>query len=265
MRNVSNLLARLVIYGSTGAILGLVFWKVGDYNANDNDQEDDGGAAENANAQILLGAGLFLTQANLLLPFSQISTFYFDKKVFAAENALGLYQPWMYAVSQFLLEAWVLIMCGCIMTSVVVPMIGLSNPLWSNLESSLSLCAYFSVIGLVGNAIILLICMMCASQDLAFLVGSTYVVISLAASGGFVPFAVMPDWILWLEWTSVVKFGLQAYLQILFGGNPRVTLPHDLDLDRPDTITQNLWILIGMFGGIAGLSVGFLSLQKELR
>jgi len=255
VRNLTNLAARIFIYALTAVLLGLMFWQAGN---------NKGQTVTNQDAQILLGAGLFLAQSSILLPFAQISTFFFDKNVFAAENALGLYQPWMYALSQFLLEAWVLIMSAGVQASVTIPMIGLWNPTWPRASSFLTMLSFFCISGLVGNSIILLICMISFSQDLAFLNGSTYVTLGLAASGGFVPFYVIPSWLRWLQWTSVIKYALQMFIQTAFSGTS-VTLIEGLKLNTPGTITLNLVIMMGMFAIFASLSIVFLSIQKERR
>ncbi len=255
VRNISNLAARIVIYATTAILLGLVFWQVGNYDVE---------SLDNNNAQIVMGAGLFLAEASILLPFAQIGTFFFDKKVFAAENALGLYEPWMYAVSQFLLEAWVLIICAFVQGVISIPMMALWNPVWSSTESFFTMVSFFYMSGLVGNSVILLISMISMSQDVAFLVGAMYVTVGLATSGGFVPFASMPSWIRWLQWVSAIKYSLQAFVQTSFDGTD-VTLVESLGLDQPDSIAMNLLIQLGMFVIFASASVHFLSLQKERR
>ncbi len=255
IRNISNLAARIVIYAATAILLGLVFWQVGDHDVE---------SLDNKKAQIVMGAGLFLAEASILLPFAQIGTFFFDKKVFAAENALGLYEPWMYAVSQFLLEAWVLIICAFVQGVISIPMIALWNPAWSSTESFFTMVSFFCMSGLVGNSVILLISMISMSQDVAFLGGAMYVTVGLATSGGFVPFASMPSWIRWLQWVSAIKYSLQAFVQTSFDGT-YVTLVEILELDRPDSISMNLLIQLGMFVIFASTSVLFLSLQKERR
>ena len=92
VRNITNVVARLLSYSGLAAIIGMVFWRVGttDSNAGLTFQE----------ANILLRANLFLMNVSYLLPFSTIPVFYADKKFLAAESALGLYPTWMYGISQ---------------------------------------------------------------------------------------------------------------------------------------------------------------------
>jgi hypothetical protein len=79
VRNLTNLVARLAIYAATSILIGLIFWQVAA-------PPEDGSSLSNAEGQAVVGAGLFITQTAFLLPFAQISTFFFDKKVFAAES-----------------------------------------------------------------------------------------------------------------------------------------------------------------------------------
>eukprot|EP00538_Stauroneis_constricta_P000474 CAMPEP_0119571830 /NCGR_PEP_ID=MMETSP1352-20130426/44316_1 /TAXON_ID=265584 /ORGANISM="Stauroneis constricta, Strain CCMP1120" /LENGTH=899 /DNA_ID=CAMNT_0007621513 /DNA_START=76 /DNA_END=2775 /DNA_ORIENTATION=- len=256
IRNLTNLAARLLIYGSTAALLGLIFWQVAD---------TDGDATMSlTQSRYVLGAGLFLSQTSFLLPFAQISTFFFDKKVFASESALGLYPSWMYSVSQFLLEAWVLILAAFIEATVAIPMMALWNPAMETYESFFILLAFLMINGLAGNAIVLFVSMASFSQDMAFLVGSTYVAIALAASGGYVPFAVMEEWIQWLQWFSPVKYSLQMFGMALFDGTEN-TIVELLELNEPATITGNMGAMLAVFGICAIGTIVVLSYQKEVR
>uniref|UniRef100_A0A7R9WUP2 ABC-2 type transporter transmembrane domain-containing protein n=1 Tax=Craspedostauros australis TaxID=1486917 RepID=A0A7R9WUP2_9STRA len=256
VRNLTNLAARLVIYGSTSLSVSLIFWDIGNI--------DDDPSTMNEQARYVVGAGLFLSQCSFLLPFSQISTFFFDKSVFASESALALYPSWMYSVSQFLLEAWVLALASLVQTTIAKPMMSLSNPAWSESESFFTLLAFFIISGLTGNALILLTCMVAFSQDLGFLLGCTVVTISLAASGGFVPFAIIPESIRWLQWISPVKYSLQIFIMALFDGTD-TTIVQALDLDVPSDITHNILVLIFMFALCAVTTIVTMSFQREVR
>jgi len=96
VRNITNVVARLLSYSGLSAIIGMVFWRVGatDSNAGLTFQEAD----------ILLRANLFLMNISYLLPFSTIPVFYADKRFLAAESALGLYPKRMYGISQVSLQ-----------------------------------------------------------------------------------------------------------------------------------------------------------------
>ena len=92
VRNITNVVARLLSYSVLATIIGMVFWRVGatDSNAGLTFREAD----------ILLRANLFLLLVTYLLPFCTIPVFYADKRFLAAESALGLYPIWMYGISQ---------------------------------------------------------------------------------------------------------------------------------------------------------------------
>ena len=147
VRNVTNLCARVMIHGATSALLGCVFWKIAD--------TEDGQTLTPEQAQATFGAGIFLTQVFYLLPFAQISTFFFDKKLFAAESSIGLYPAWIYSFSQLVLELWVLVLCALTDSAIAVPMMGLWNPSVSKIGSFLTMFTTFCVSGVVGNALVM--------------------------------------------------------------------------------------------------------------
>ena len=101
---MSNLAARIGIYAATTTLLGLIFWQVGDLGIE---------TLDNHRAQIVMGAGLFRAEAFILLPFAHTGPF--------------LYEPCVYAVLQFLLEAWVLITCEFVQVEITIPVIALGT------------------------------------------------------------------------------------------------------------------------------------------
>jgi len=146
VRNLTNLFARVLIFGLTALLLGAVFWKIAET------ENDESLSFEQAKASF--GAGIFITQVFYLLPFAQISTFFFDKNLFATESSIGLYPAWIYSLSQILLELWVMVLCALVETSIAVPMIGLWNPSSSSkVVSFVTMFSVFCVSGACGNAI----------------------------------------------------------------------------------------------------------------
>jgi len=257
VRNLTNVAARIFIFSVVSLIFGCVFWKIADTK--------DSEAVSFERAQVVFGAALFVTQTSYLLPFAQISTFFFDKKVFASENPIGLYPTWMYSLSQFILESWLMIMCALFQASIIFHMMALRNPSISGFSSFLSIFALLSLNGLVGNGLVLTTSMFCVSQDLTFLVGSGGVVIFLAASGGFVPFRFMEDWIVWLQWISPIKYSFQAFVLLLFEGTSTAQLLQINELDKPETASANIWILVLVFVLSALASSIALARQREVR
>ena len=134
--------------GSTSVLMGAVFWKIGEV-------EEGQSSLTYAQAQAAFGAGLFSCQGLYLLPFAQVSTFFFDKSLFASESSMGLYPAWVYSLSQVTLELWVMILCAFTQTCIAVPMMGLWNPSLSKLESFISYFAIFCASGAVGNAMVM--------------------------------------------------------------------------------------------------------------
>ena len=104
---------------------------------------------------VFSGAGIFLTQIYYLLPFCQISTFFFDKNLFASESSIGLYPTWIYYLCQITLEAWVMSLCALAQAAIAFPMMGLWNPSMSKLDSFVTMFTVFCVDGILGNAIVL--------------------------------------------------------------------------------------------------------------
>ena len=103
------------------------------------------------------------------------------------------------------------------------------------------------------------------SQDLAFLVSAANVVVSLAASGGFVPYPYIEDWIKWMQWISPIKYSFQAFSWSLFTETSTSELLEVLELDTPASVGSNLLILIGIYILSAIGSAFALSRQREVR
>lgn len=257
VRNLTNLVARVFIYGLTALLLGLVFWKIG--------ESPSGQDLQHIQAQATFGAGLFLTQVLYLLPFCQISTFFFDKNLFASESSIGLYPAWIYSLTQIMLEMWVMTLCALVQSAVAIPMMSLWNVSISKSASFLTMFSVLCVGGVVGNTLVLLTSIISFSQDLAFLLGSTNVVLFLAVSGGFVPYPHIESWIVWLQWISPIKYSFQAFTWSLLSGTSTSELLDELELNTPSNVSLNLVILVGIFFLCAACSVLALSRQKEVR
>mmetsp|Transcript_3698 Transcript_3698/g.6058 ORF Transcript_3698/g.6058 Transcript_3698/m.6058 type:complete len:752 (+) Transcript_3698:180-2435(+) len=257
VRNMTNLFARVMIYGLTVLLLGAVFWQIAD--------TEGGQSLSLVQARATFGAGIFLTQIFYLLPFGQISTFFFDKKLFAAESSIGLYPAWVYGISQLVLELWVMVLCALLGSAIAVPMMSLWNPSFSRLESFTTMFTVICVSGAVGNSLVMIISILISSQDLAFLVGSGNVTFFLAVSGGFVPFPYIAKGVAWLQWISPVKYSFQAFAWSLLSGTSAEALLGSLELNTPEGVGLNLGILIGVYVMCAILSVMVLMRQKEVR
>lgn len=103
------------------------------------------------------------------------------------------------------------------------------------------------------------------SQDLAFLVCASNVVVFLAVSGGFVPYPYIEDWIAWLQWISPIKYSFQAFCCALLSGTSTEVLLEELELDTPPSVSYNIVIVIGIFVIFAAGSTIGLSRQREVR
>ncbi len=103
------------------------------------------------------------------------------------------------------------------------------------------------------------------SQDPAFLVGSGKITLSLALSGGFVPFPYIKDWIARLQWISPVKYSFQASAWSLLGQTPSKNILEMLVFNAPSSVGSKHW---SFFVFIVLLAVGLviaLLRQKEVR
>ena len=248
VRNVTNLFARLLCYSACSLLDGALFWKVG----------------INGSLPSVVGALTFIGLLSYLLPFGAIPVFTHEKKFFLFERSLGLYSPWIYCVSQTLLEAWVLILAAFVEASIVIPMCGLWNtdvPKW---ESFLTLLSALMAGGLTGSALVLFFAILMPSQDLAFVVGAGVVCFSLGMSGGFVPFPEMEDFITWLQWISPCKYTIQALL-IGYASVEDSIAVQALDFDQPATVSANIGVLFLMFAILSVGTMVALSRQREVR
>jgi ABC-type multidrug transport system permease subunit len=257
VRNITNLASRLGLYGATSLIDGLLFWQVADIA---------GGVNVGVEISTVVGALTFIILVSYLLPFAMLPVFVYDKKFFLAESGLGLYSPWLYCLSQIILETWVVVLAATIEACIVIPMCGLWNPAMARWESFFTFLGALIVSGLTGSALVLFHAIVLPSQDLAFLAGSGAVTISLALSGGFVPFPSIEDFISWLQWISPCKYTLQALALTFFRGTTYEELVHEIyAFDNPPTVSDNIGVLLAFFAALAGGTMFALSRQREVR
>jgi hypothetical protein len=260
--NWTNLLARIVIYTLLALIQGCAFWQVGsqlELSGPDKPLSTD-------DARSVIGAIYTFTSVMYLLPFSMLSTFSFEKKFFHADSALGLYSPWIYCISQAVLESWVLVIVSILQTAIVFPMIGLWNPLISKWTTLLTALPIMISSNLVGNMIVLMSSICLPSQDLAFLSGAGLVLISLSFSGGVVVFPSMQPFCVWMKWLSPVKYSVQAFLTLTFWGTKNYEVYVQMvDLDDPDMIIANVCILFLIFAIMSAVTIVALARQREVR
>lgn len=257
VRNLANLASRLLLYAVTALINGLIFWQVADSRASTD-----------AGMQLgkVTGALTFLILSSYLLPFAMMPIFVKDKKFFLAESALGLYSPWLYCISQLILETWVITLAAVVESCIVIPMCGLWNPTMADRDSFLTFLGVLITSGLVGSTIVMFHAIVLPSQDLSFLAGSGVVTIGLALSGGYVPFPEMRGLVSWLQWFSPCKYSLQALSLTLFTGTPYLSVVQEIyAFNEPPTVSGNTFVLALIFVGLAVGAIVALSRQREMR
>lgn len=259
--NLTNLMARVVLYSTLSGVIGLVFWQV-----VPSPDVFSGSIITIAEARDVIGAIHLTLLISYLFPFAMISTFSYDKSFFHSDSALGLYSPWIYCVTQTLLEMWALTLVSILQTLIVVPMVGLWNPVIPKFESFLLSLAVITVTNYVGNSIVLLASITFAAQDLAFLVGAGAVLVSTCFSGSLVAFPSLPEAIAWFQWVTPVKYSIQALIIHQFKGTPNYDIIVDAgEFNRPDTITSNVGVLLAMFAATTFMTIFILARQREIR
>ena len=118
---------------------------------------------------------------------------------------------------------------------------------------------------MIGSSLVFLCSIALPSQDLAFLAGSTVVTISLAVSGGFLPFSEMLPFGYVLQWVSPVKYSMQAMLASQLVGTSAEKLLDIGEYNTPASVSMNLLILIAMFLLFSLLSGLAMMRLKEVR
>ena len=250
VRNVTNLVARLVLYACIALLNGCLYWQVG------KDQDES-----------VIGAFTFLLLGSYLLPFAAITMFINEKKFFLCEREFRLYSPWIYCISQGVLEMWILSLCACISCLVVIPMGVFWNPsIDSKAESFMLSLSALIASNLVGSNLILFLSILMPSQDLTFLAGAGIVCLSLGTSGGFVPFPSIHGFVGWLQWISPCKYSLQALALAFYQGSPKGELIlESTGLNSPGTVSTNLAVLLAFYVCLAVATVITLSKKRIKR
>ena len=144
-------------------------------------------------------------------------------------------------------------------------MCGLYNPTMPAAVNFLTIAAILIVSGLVGSTIVFCCSIGLPTQDLAFLTGSTIVTISLSLSGGFLPFTEMPDLPHKFQWISPIKYSFQAMSIALLKDTSAEKVIDLAGYDTPASISDNMWILYGIFFALSFLTALGMARVKEVR
>lgn len=143
--NIANVIGRLASYTILSILIGAIFFQVG---KGANSSSDGLNFTE---AELLIRTNIFVLNVSYLLPFSSIPVFVGDKRFFVAESALGLYSPWMYGLSQVVLETLFVTLAAIIQTCIIIPMCSMVNPSFSAPISFMTMLAALIMSGLVGK------------------------------------------------------------------------------------------------------------------
>lgn len=257
VRNIANIAVRLSCYSLLSIVIGLIFWKVAEPST------DRGLTFEEA--ELVVRMHTFILNVSYLLPFATIPLFVGDKRFFAAESALGLYSPWMYCVAEVFLEFAVVTMASILEACILIPMCAVWNPVIPQWVSFLTILCVLIFSGLVGSTIILCCSIALPNQDVAFTIGSTIATVSLALSGGFLPFNEMPNLPYWMQWASPVKYSFQALINATLRGTSAEKLIDIAEYNTPPTISENIGVLFVIFFVFSTITSFSLARVKEHR
>ena len=258
VRNIANVLARIVAHILISIVTGVIFW------ASGAPTNGNGGLSFEESSKVIR-ATTFLMNIPYLLPFTSISVFSGDKRFCVAESALGLYRPWMYGVAEVFLEFTFLILASTISACITIPMCSLWNTSQAPWMSFLAFLSIQIASGLVGSTMVFCFTMSSPTQDLAFLVSSTVVTISLSLSGGFLSFSEMASIPFASQWVSPVKYSVQGILISLLEGTTAEKVLETTGINTPSTVSQNLFVLFGIFALFSVASIVAISRLKEVR
>ncbi len=164
-----------------------------------------------------------------------------------------------------ILEFLFLILTSTVEAAIVIPMCGLINPTVPGVVNFLTISSILIVSGLVGSTTIFFMSMWLPTQDLAFLSGSSIVTISLALCGGFIPFTSMSDVPHALQWVSPIKYSFQAIAIAMLKGTSAEKLIDIAGYNTPPSISENIWVLYGLFVVLSILTAVGVSRIKEVR
>ena len=145
LSNIANVVGRLASYTILSILIGAIFFQVG---KGANSSSDGLTFTE---AELLIRTNIFVLNVSYLLPFSSIPVFVGDKRFFVAESALGLYSPWMYGLSQVVLETLFVTLAAILQTCIIIPMCSMANPSFSAPVSFMTMLAVLIMSGLVGK------------------------------------------------------------------------------------------------------------------
>ena len=158
-----------------------------------------------------------------------------------------------------------LILTAIVEAAIVIPMCALINPVISGSINFLTITSILIMSGLVGSTTIFCCSIWLPTQDLAFLVGSTIVTISLSLCGGFLPYTSMPDVPHALQWLSPIKYSFQAMALALLNGTSAEKVIELAGYNTHGSITENVCILGAIFVVLAILSAIGMTRVKEMR
>lgn len=239
-RNPFNVLARSITVLFLGIITGLIWL---------------GAASPTKNQDPFrffnIGGGMFACLfSQLLIPFSSMSLFIYDRKFYSRESAVKLYSPSIYFLANMTLEGTLHTLNALMYTLIVFHLIDLKN-FWG----------YFGVMAIIvhiGNCMIQFFCLITTNQDQAFAIATAYVAVAIATGGFLAPYPYLYENMLWLQWFSVVKYPFQILVYQQLSSPLTDVYLNKLEMDRPSSWQANAACMLAFYaffytGGFLGL------------
>ena len=147
----------------------------------------------------------------------------------------------------------------------MIPIIAIENSLVPAWVKNLTIGVCLTMSALVGSTIVFCCSIWLPSQDLAFLLASTVVCISLALSGGFLDPVKMNDIPSALQWLSPTKYSFQSLVIAHLKGTQAELIIEKKGYDNSDTISMNLSLLGAIIFLLSILSVIGMSRVREVK
>ncbi|KJE93071.1 hypothetical protein CAOG_009727 [Capsaspora owczarzaki ATCC 30864] len=242
VRNPGNVIARFVLVAFTGFMTGAAFFGLSEHWDALNSR---------------LGALYFLCVIYVLLPFTSLSLFIYDRQFYSRESAARLYTPSAYYLANSLVELTFNAANVAISASVAYWMIdlGLSDNILGAERNANGFWVFLRIMTLlhiVGNQMVQLCGLMMPNQDMAFALGAGFVILCQIFSGFLVIPSNFNEVTEWLQYTSFLKYAYAGVVLNEFEGydansDPSFSIIEEAHFSNPTTVADNQYVLLGFF------------------
>ena len=189
-----------------------------------------------------------------LLPYCSMSIFIYDRQFYSKDSASRLYGAIPYYLGNLTLEMMLAAILGSIYATIIWFMVGKTEG-----DGSFQMYLLIFILhNIVAHQTVQFVAILAPNQDIGFIVGAGYTSIGNLLCGFLVSYPSLGKGIYWAQWGSFMKYSFQALAMNQFQGTEYENkyLFDLLELDRPSTIADNIYALLGF--------VGFLSISSTL-